>query len=358
MIPGTRRQGRRVRPVRVAAIACAAALAIIAPILLSGFHTGLRSVTPDEPGAAESELETTQIVGIRTFTPPADIRVETDAVYGTKEDGAMLTLDICSPPEAPALAVDSGADATVSVTAAEAAVAVEDVLRPAVVSIHGGSWARGDKGNSDWRGVCEWFASEGFVAFSLNYRLVPDAIFPAAIDDVSLAVEWIRDPENAARFGIDPDRIGAFGGSAGGNLAALLGARGSGSLTEGARVAAVAELSGPVDLEFDSLIAGQASPGLRKIVLDYLGCASFDDCAQAHDASPITALDPTDPPVFIGASTEEFIPLEQSSGYAAALAELGIPHELQAVPGVLHSIGILDEGMRAQVAAFLHAHLG
>ncbi|TFD41223.1 alpha/beta hydrolase [Cryobacterium sp. TMT1-2-1] len=330
--PG-RRPSRRIR---LLAIACAGGIAVAATALLGGFHTELHPVTPDEPGATRSELVTTEVVGIRTFSRPDGISVATDVVYGTQSDGALLTLDVCSPTG------DAEAGG----------------LRPAVVSIHGGSWARGDKGNSDWRAVCTWLASEGFVAYSVNYRLVPDALFPAAIDDLGLAVEWIRQAENAAQYGIDPDRIGAFGGSAGGNLAALLGARGSGSLTEGARVAAVAELSGPTDLGHEALVVGNAPAGLQRIVQSYLGCDSLADCPQAGAASPHRELDPSDPPVFIGAAAEEFIPLAQSIGYASRLDRLGIPNELVTVPGTLHSIGILDAAMRVKVAAFLHRHLG
>ncbi|WP_166790411.1 alpha/beta hydrolase [Cryobacterium tagatosivorans] len=331
MTPGHRPSRR----LRLLAIACAGGIAVAATALLGGFHTELHPVTPDEPGATRSELVTTEVVGIRTFSRPDGISVATDVVYGTQSDGALLTLDVCSPTG------DTEAGAP----------------RSAVVSIHGGSWARGDKGNSDWRAVCTWLASEGFVAYSVNYRLVPDALFPAAIDDLGLAVEWIRQADNAARYGIDPDRIGAFGGSAGGNLAALLGARGSGSLTEGARVAAVAELSGPTDLGHEALVVGNAPAGLQRIVQSYLGCASLADCPQARAASPLSELDRSDPPVFIGAAAEEFIPLAQSIDYVSRLDRLGIPNELVTVPGTLHSIGILDATMRVKVAAFLHRHL-
>jgi acetyl esterase len=307
-------------------------MAIAATAVLAGFHTELHNVGPIDARSEASELVTTDIVGIRTFQSPPGITVDTDLTYGTQPDGALLTLDVCFTESS-------------------------ETGRPAVLSIHGGSWARGDKGNSDWRAVCQWLAAEGFVAYSVNYRLVPDVTFPAAIDDLALAVEWIRNPENAERYGINPARIGAFGGSAGGNLAALLGARGSGSLVEGSRVAAVAELSGPIDLAADTEATGRMPVGLERIVLDYLGCVSLADCEAATSASPPSELDETDPPVFIGTSTEEFVPLAQSRGYAAHLARLGIRHELVTVPGALHSIGILDETMRERVAAFLRTAL-
>ena len=330
--------GSGIRPRRIALAALAAIAAIIGVSALSGFHTQLREIDPQGPDVA-SEVASAEIIGIRTFTAPPGIEVHADLEYGTREDGTLLTLDVCAPP----------------------AGTLTGEAHAAVVSIHGGSWARGDKANADWRNVCMWLASEGFVAASVNYRLVPDVVFPAAIDDVALAVEWLRAPEQVERFGIDPTRIGAFGGSAGGNLAALLGTRGEGALDDGSRVAAVAELSGPVALGAVELAADAASDWLRGIIGDYLDCdpyATDEACPQATDASPASHLDPSDPPLFIGAAEAEVVPLGQSQRFAAALATAGVPVELAVVPGAEHSIGILDEALRVRVAAFLHAHLG
>jgi acetyl esterase len=329
--------GSGIRARRIALAALAALVAVVGVSALSGFHTQLREIDPTGPDAA-SEVSTAATVGIRTFTPPAGLDVHADLEYGTREDGTLLTLDICTP------APDTLWEA-----------------RPAVVSIHGGSWARGDKANADWRNVCLWLASEGFVAASVNYRLVPQVVFPGALDDVALAVEWLRAPEQIDRFGIDPARIGAFGGSAGGNLAALLGTSGEGALDQGSRVAAVAELSGPVGLTAPELAGDSASPWLQRIVGEYLGCApgaGDEVCPQSTDASPASRVDPSDPPVFIGHAENEVVPLGQSTRFATTLAAAGVPVELAVVPGELHSIGILDEALRASVAAFLHAHLG
>lgn len=329
--------GSGIRARRIVPAALAAIAAVVGVFALSGFHTQLREIEPPGPDAA-GDVASAEIVGIRTFTPPAGLEVHADLEYGTRADGTLLTLDVCMP------------SPDVFVTA-----------RPAIVSIHGGSWARGDKANVDWRNVCLWLASEGFVAASVNYRLVPEARFPAAIEDVSLAVEWLRAPEQAERFGIDPARIGAFGGSAGGNLAALLGLSGEGPLDEGSRVAAVAELSGPVGLTPNELAADGASPWLLGVVGEYLDCepgAALETCPQSADASPATFADPSDPPVFIGHAEHEVVPVAQARRFAAELAAAGVPTELAVVSGTEHSIGILDEALRPRVAAFLRSHLG
>jgi acetyl esterase len=249
--------------------------------------------------------------------------------------GTALLLDVCLPPET---------------TAPMRA-------RPAVVVLHGGSWARGDKAEPHWRNACEWLASDGFVTFNVNYRLAPEWTFPAAPNDARAAVAWIRMPDQVERFRIDPARIGAFGGSAGGNLAALLGTEGSGPLTEGTRVAAVAELSGPMDLtgspEYGILTADFAS-----VQAAYLGCVGATRCDVAEAASPVNHVDPTDPPFFIGHAADERIPLEQSRGLVAVLEAAGVAVDLTVVDGALHSVALLDEPMRVAIRDFLLRELG
>jgi acetyl esterase len=225
--------------------------------------------------------------------------------------------------------------------------------RPAILSIHGGSWAHGDKANIDWRSVCQWLASTGYVAASVNYGLAPGATYPLAITELERAVEWLRAPKQVKRFSIDPSLIGVFGGSAGGNLAALLGTVGKGSLDSGHRVAAVAELSGPTNLT----VSGPEKPDLVPYELSYLGCTTLTVCPQARLASPLYHVDSSDPPFFVGNSTNERIPLAQSRTFVAKLRAAGVDVTFVTVKGQLHSIAMLDRAMRARIAAFFHAKL-
>ncbi|WP_167042698.1 alpha/beta hydrolase [Salinibacterium sp. ZJ454] len=258
-----------------------------------------------------------------------DVEVLEDLRYGTARDGSALLLDVCLPGSATSEA------------------------RPAIVSIHGGSWARGDKGDVAWRAVCRWLASEGFVTFSLNYRLVPAVVFPAAVDDVQAAVRWVRSDSVASRFGVDPQRIGAFGGSAGGNLAALLGVSGSGSVSAGSRVAAVAALSGPMDLT-----GRHVTEAFAPVQLEYLGCAEYSTCDAAKAASPVFQADETDPPFFVGHALAEMIPVEQAAMFVSALRKAGVPVEYVTVGGALHSLELLDETLSGRVVDFFRARLG
>lgn len=259
-----------------------------------------------------------------------DIPVVADIAYGADP---LQALDACLPKREEEIETASG-----------------DVLeRAGVVLVHGGSWRRGDKADIAWRALCQWLASEGYVAFSLNYRLAPDHPYPAGIDDVRAAVEWLREDEQLTRFDLDPERIGAFGGSAGGNLVSLLGTTGTGDT----RVAAVAELSAPIDLT-----GLAATDDFIPVQLSYLGCASYDDCPNAVPASPFYSIDPTDPPFFVAHSTDEMIPLGQAEIFVAGLRAAGVPVDFVTVEGTRHATAMIDAELKRRILAFFDEHIG
>lgn len=226
--------------------------------------------------------------------------------------------------------------------------------RAAVVVIHGGSWARGDKSDPPVRDTCQRLADHGFVAFAINYRLAPASTFPAQLNDVQAAVRWLRLPSQVTRFGLDPDRIGLLGASAGGTLALLAGASGRGDFATDARVAAVVDLSGPSDLRAAIPTGPEYTLDFAQAELDYLGCTAFEGCLTAAAASPVTALDPSDPPVFVAHSRGEFVPIEQAEELVDALDEQGIPRTYVVLPGRAHALDMLDSELMARIVAFLN----
>jgi acetyl esterase len=254
-----------------------------------------------------------------------------DNVQFGEADGAPLLLDLCVP----------GGAVTPSVP-----------HRPAVILVHGGSWTHGDP--AEWLGICRWMASNGFVAASIGYRLAPAHVFPAGIDDLETAVRWLRSPARIAAYAINPARIGAFGGSAGGNLVSLLGVTGTGPLDQGDRVQAVAELSGPIDLTANGVEQNDFYP----YELSYLGCASYARCPQAVAASPIFHVASSDPPFFVAQSTNERIPLVQSQRFVDALRNAGIPTIFMTRPGDRHSVAILDPELKQDILDFFKRTLG
>jgi len=281
-------------------------------------------------GCAPTGDQSTEVEGVVVSTNPElatdpGVPVVADIEFAAV-DGRPLLLDACTPPDFDPLV---------------------DPARAAIVVVHGGSWARGSKNDIAWRAVCQWLARSGYPTFSVDYRLVPADPYPAAIDDIAAAVEWLRHDEQVTRFGIDPSRIGAFGGSAGGNLVSLLGTRSSGELDRGARVAAVVELSAPIDLTGVAV-----TDDFAPVQLEYLGCDDADDCPAAASASANVWVDDTDPPFFVAHSTDEMIPLEQAELFVRTLRDAGVDTTFVTVTGSLHSIAMIDKPLKERILDF------
>jgi acetyl esterase len=261
--------------------------------------------------------------------PPAGVVMTTDVPYAGTADRSQQ-LDVCAPTP-------------------------NGTPRPGVLLVHGGGWHSGDK--STIEDTCEWLAQSGFVTFNVDYRLWPAARYPAQPDDVLAALRFMRAPATVSHYELDPARIAAFGGSAGGNLAATLALRTSGPLRGGDRVAALVDLSGPMDLMAGPLTARQ-DPRLTADETGFLNCPSLERCPQTAAASPLRAVDAGDPPTFIGQAATDFVPRQQGDALAAALKRAGVPVTVETTPGAHHSFGVLTPGMRTDIARFLHARLG
>lgn len=95
-----------------------------------------------------------------------------------------------------------------------------DELRPALVIVHGGGWRGGSKSVDVFQTMMTNYARKGYVTVNIEYRLTGEAPFPACIEDVKCAVRWLR--AHAGEYDVDPDRIGAYGHSAGAHLAMML----------------------------------------------------------------------------------------------------------------------------------------
>ncbi|GAA1491902.1 alpha/beta hydrolase [Curtobacterium herbarum] len=283
------------------------------------------------------------------------IDVVQDVPYGRDP---LQQLDVCLPADSPP---ESTATPTATPTAAptEAPDRVEVGTRPAVMMIHGGSWSHGDKATAAYRSVCQYLASEGFVTFNVDYRLAPTDPFPAGLDDVRRALDFVFRETTLQTYDVDPGRVGVFGGSAGGNLAAMLAVEDhrSTAYADGFRIRAVVDLSGPTDLTARSTGSDGVAAAFQRKQLLYLGCASYRACPAAERASPEYHVTKATAPFFIGHSTDEFIPLWESQRFASTLRSHGVPVTFVAVQGSAHSIAQLDEAMSRRVTNFLRAGL-
>jgi acetyl esterase/lipase len=221
---------------------------------------------------------------------------------------------------------------------------------PAIVVIHGGGWVEGDKSSFGSRrhgvpGNIEDFAALGFVAVTINYRLSGEAPFPAALEDCRCAVRWLR--AHAREYNIDPKHIGAYGNSAGGHLALLLGLAGEEASKEGdvpykeesGRVQAVVSDSGPLDL-----LQQHRLGALRRVVGQFLGGPPEGERAAAYKkASPAHQIKADAPPLLLlyGAADAQ-VPVETADEFVAALGRAGLKdvsyHRLAYVDHCPHSL--------------------
>ena len=264
------------------------------------------------------------------------INVETDIEYAKAGD-ISLQLDVLKPK------VES------------------DKPRPVIVWIHGGGWQNGDKSSGLGR-LGSYVASGDYVGVSVGYRLTDKGSWPAQIHDCKAAIRWVR--ANADKLGIDPDRIGVWGSSAGGHLVSHLGSSGDVKEVEGnlgtpslaaggvsSRVACVVDFCGPSDFPNFEITSGARSP-----ISKLLGGLPIDKPEAAKEASPITYVTKDDPPHLIVHGTDDrTVPFDQGVRLHEAQKKVGIDSTFVKIEGGGHGIG--GPEVERRVRAFFEKHL-
>jgi len=266
-------------------------IVIIAVLLATASFISAQPPVAAPPSDASAAPETPQ-------TSPQE-SVQENVQYGDVE-GQKLLLDVYEPAKA------------------------DGQLHPAVVLIHGGGWTSFDK--STMRGMGGVLARAGYVAFSVDYRLFHDSEnrWPAQLDDVQHAVRWVR--AHAATYQVDGEHIGAFGHSAGAQLAALLGMEDSrdnsdpGLARYSSRVEAVVDVSGPSDFT-----TGRDADG-DTFLAAFLGGDYSHHADLWRDASPAFHASKGDAPFLIFHGTrDENVPIAQAEELVERLKQAGVP---------------------------------
>ncbi|MEI7435203.1 MAG: alpha/beta hydrolase [bacterium] len=232
--------------------------------------------------------------------------------------------------------------------------------RPVILWVRGGGWREVDK-NVPNPGAA--MAAQGFVAAVIEYRSSSEAIAPANLHDCKAAVRWLR--AQAGVYGLDHDRIGAAGGSAGGHLVALLGTTAGSPDLEGrggnpamsSAVQAVCDFCGPSDL------TRMAQPALQKqfaplyaCTADYLGGPVDQRLELARTLSPLHRVTPAAAPtLIIHGDADDIVSVEESILFHAALVQNGVDATLHVGRGATHDLSWTTYG--DQVMSFFRRTL-
>lgn len=209
-------------------------------------------------------------------------------------------------------------------------------LSPGVLLIHGGGWT-GSDGRWEMAPIAKQLAKHGYVVFNVTYRLAPEYIYPAPVEDMREAVRWMR--SHAAEIGIDPNNIATFGYSAGGYLAAM-----TGYDIEANHIRAVVAGGTPAKL---SLYPG------GDLIPQFLGGTKQEIPHRFVEASPVSYVSSQCPPTFVyHATSDKLVPLEQPKALIHELESKNVPHETYWIEGRNHvgaflfPAGAIDKAIR------------
>jgi acetyl esterase/lipase len=213
--------------------------------------------------------------------------------------------------------------------------------KPLILFIHGGGWIGGNTRHSgalaNFPLAMAQLAAEGFVVASVEYRLSGEAPFPAALQDVRAALRFLKD--KADKYRIDASRVAVWGGSAGGQLAALAALSCGDRSLDAEPVAAGSEcVQGAVVwygvFDFGPVVeARQDAPMSR-----YLDCRSSCDPTTVRRASPVSYVSSDDPPfLLIHGEHDKTVDVSQSRSFEGVLRKAGIKVRSLYIPNVDHS---------------------
>ena len=230
---------------------------------------------------------------------------------------------------------------------------------PVIINIHGGGWQVGERGIE--RGLL--MPLQGFFYMSITYRLSGQAPFPAQIHDVKAAIRWVR--AHADEYNLDPERIGLYGGSAGGHLSALAGCTADLPELEGecgwagysTQVHAVAAANPPTDLTVSK--AEWAWLYDEDVAAKFLGAPVDESMPLRKLASPMAYVSTDAPPhLLIHGTEDDIVPFEQSRIFHNALLKAGVESTLVMFEGVDHALYGYSALTWQPVMAFFQRHLG
>ncbi|MFZ5939810.1 MAG: alpha/beta hydrolase fold domain-containing protein [Bacteroidota bacterium] len=216
---------------------------------------------------------------------------------------------------------------------------------PVVVCIHGGGWASGNK--SHLVPLAQQLAARGFAGISVEYRLSPEALYPAGVNDIKTAIKWLK--ANAPAYHLDTARIAVLGTSAGATLATLTGTTAGSPLYPGTvpfpgvsdRVRAIVNIDGPLDFTDPAESAKDTIPSKPSAAARWFGVTLAQNPAPWKEASPVNHVGPDSPSIlFVNSSLPRYH--VGRDAYIAVLDENGIYSEVHTIPDTPHPFWLFE----------------
>lgn len=210
------------------------------------------------------------------------------------------------------------------------ATGTSDSPKPAVMLIHGGGWSSGDR--NLMYPLADYLAKHGLITIAVEYRLSPEAKYPAAVDDLKHAIAWVL--ENGPDYGVDTSRIAVLGCSAGAQLAGLVG------LTE-KPIAAIINIDGVMDFTCEEARQHEDDPAKATAAGRWLGGRYSEKPDLWKEASPVYYVNDNSPPIlFINSSQPRFH--AGRDDVIHKLGDYGIYTEVHTLDDAPHSFWLFD----------------
>ena len=234
---------------------------------------------------------------------------------------------------------------------------------PLIIWVHGGGWQNGSKEGAP--PLRAGYIEKGYAVASINYRLSSHAVFPAQIEDCKAAIRWLR--AHAKEYGLDPQRFGVWGSSAGGHLVALIGTSGGvkefdvgANLDQSSSVQAVCDYYGPTDFTvFVSTPGYESHAGPDSPEAKLIGGAVMENKDKAARVNSISYVTPDDPPfLIVHGDKDGTVPINQSQMLFDALKQAGVSARFHTIHGASHGgPGFAGKEIDDMVATFFEQRL-
>jgi len=278
-------------------------------------------------------------IRIADSTLPASVHVIRNVLYRTTPVGKKLLLDIYKPKR------------------------MGKTLQPAVLMVHGGGWRSGDRTHNNT--LARKLATNGYVCITADYSLSTHDLYPAAVYDLKAAIRWIR--SKAGDYGIDTSRIAILGFSAGGELAAFVGATNGNPKFEGGKranegssaVQAVVDIDGT--LAFIHPQSGEGDDSKSTSAATYwMGYPKAERPDLWNEASPLTHVSAKTPPfLFVNSSVDRMHAGRED--FIQKLNASGTYSEVRTFPDAPHTFMFFDpwfEPTVGTISGFLNRVFG